>query len=198
MKFGDNASDANDFETAKKLYGRIVELDSLNKDALYKLGVAELNLKDDGSACEHMYKSFMQKNAIVSTHIRQYCQEYPDFLVYPLGEVDEKPRFIYGGETFPLFKGKDLSPKFRNLLIKEMRNSEVLFRRQGTVYTRFQIDKKGNYIGDILQLSDKEISQDVKREIFKIFDRFNFLPAMHKGKTAMISEVFMLPLGLGN
>ena len=203
IRFGDNASSGNDFETAKKLYSKAVELDSVNKDALYKLGVAELNLKENRNACEHLYKSFTLKNQIVADYIIKYCQEFPEYLVYPISVVDEKPKFIYNGETYPLFKDKDLSKKFKDLLSKEMRNSDVLFknaRGKGKIYSRFHVDEKGKFNGDVVRIetTDEQSREKVKEEILIIFEKFNYLPAIHKGKTVMISEIFMLPLDFGN
>ena len=203
MLFGDRAAEGNDFASAKKLYNRIIFLDSLNKDALYKLGVAELNLKQTDSACEHMYKSFQLKNQIVAEHIKLYCQDFPQFMVYDLKEVDQKPKFIFKGEAYDLFGENDLSKKYKEIIIKEIRNSDLLYKQvrgRGNAYITFHINKEGKFDGKVIRIvaSDQRFNKAVEKEIIDVFQKINYIPANHKGRTVEISNIYSLPIDFGH
>ncbi|GEP52711.1 hypothetical protein FNO01nite_33830 [Flavobacterium noncentrifugens] len=200
--FAERAFSVKDYNRAKTIYNKIVELDSTNVSAIYNLAISEWNLGEKELACEHLYKCYSLNDYGAAKFLQEYCKDIPEFLVVPMQEVDEKPKFIVNGEAFPLFVDDAINKKYLDLVIKQIRDSEFVYkmiRGKGKMFINFHINKKGIFDGNILRFSGakQEEIKVIEFEMIKIFNKIKFTPALKNGKVVETSNKYLLPIDFG-
>lgn len=196
---GDEAYLKNDFESSKKIYSSVVEHDSLNKKAWFNLAASELNLGENDNACEHLFKSYTLKDRDAINILKQYCNNDDKYIIMSIKDVDQKPKFIYKGEAIPLFVDNNLNKKYLEILVKEVRSSDVLKKAKGKEFIEFHVNRKGKFDGSIIRVdSPNEYREPIKMKLLQIFtNTVTYTPAIHKAKVVEWENTFMLPLDFG-
>ncbi len=196
---GDEAYLKSDFETAKKIYLNVTELDSVNKKAWFNLAASELNIGENENACEHLFKSYTLKNRESIKLLKQYCSGNEKYIIMSIKDVDQKPNFIYKGEAIPLFVENNLNKKYLEVLLKEIRNAEVLKRTKGKAFIEFHVNRNGKFDGKIIRFdAPAEYRKPIEMKLLQIFtNTVTYTPAMHKGKVVEWENTFMLPVDFG-
>lgn len=196
---GDEAYLKNDFESAKRIYYHVTQLDSLNKKAWFNLAASELNIGDNENACEHLFKSYTLKNRESINLLKQYCTDNDKYIIMSIKDIDQKPKFIYKGETIPLFAENNLNQKYLEILVEEVRSSNILKKVKGKAFVEFHINRKGKFDGKIIRFdAPEEYRKPIEMKLLQIFSNtVVYTPAMHKGKVVEFENTFMLPIDFG-
>jgi hypothetical protein len=159
----------NDLKSARNEFLAIYQIDSLNKDAVYNLGVTNLNLGNEEEAINYFQKGVKlrdrESDDVLKVKLKKKI-EYADFMHYD--DVTELPKYIYKKQTLDLIEKKGLNEKFKSVLQKEIIKSKVIRRThfEGKLYLNLEIDKRGNLICVILNESgNHELNKEIKRII---------------------------------
>ena len=181
---GNNAFEKKDLQTAKQKYETIINLDSINKDALYNLASVELNLSNTDRACKLLNKSYSLGDFGAYDLIIQYCGKLEHSEKMFLVHVDELPQFKYKDqfETLVVNK-KGINPNFMKLLKSEVKNSKDLKRIKGKGHLFLNFDINGNLTtkikGDINQTQSSILNSTLK-------SMTEYKPATHNGKPVVL------------
>ena len=159
----------NDLKSARNEFLAIYKIDSLNKDAVYNLGVTNLNLGNKEEAIFYFQRGVRLRDResadILKIKLNKKI-EYADFMHYD--DVDEQPKYIYKGQMLDLIEKKGLNEKLKTVLLKEIKKSRVVKRSnfKGKLYLNLEIDKSGNLICSVMKGSgNNELDAEVKRII---------------------------------
>jgi tetratricopeptide (TPR) repeat protein len=159
----------NNLKSARSEFLAIYQIDSLNKDAVYNLGVTNLNLGNEEEAINYFQKGVRLRDResadVLKIKLKKKI-EYADFMHYD--DVDEQPKYFYKGQMLDLIEKKGLNEKLKTLLLKEIKKSRVVKRSnfKGKLYLNLEIDKSGNLICSVMKGSGNNVlDAEVKRII---------------------------------
>src|SRR5690554_1978323 len=155
MKEAENAFLNNNFEQAKELYKKVIEIKPKNKDAWYNLAVTEINLNETENACECFYKVYLLNDQSVVKELKEFCPNFRNGSIKSMYELDEKPKFILKDKEYELFEGEGFNPIYLKLLRKELKKSSILKSKlgNGTTIVQFTINKYGVFDIEFLRIA---------------------------------------------
>ena len=198
---GEKAFLSNDFMSAREIYTKATKLDSLNKNALYNLAATELNLGNNNMACEHFYKLYQLNDGEALKDIKKYCTNFRNGTIMFIDDADEKPKFVFEEKQYPLFDGKNISSKYREILIREIKKSKILKGKvTGKAFVQIHIDKTGVFDGKVIRIgADEKDIELAKMELLNIFRNIViYIPAKHKGINIELFDKWTLPIDFGD
>lgn len=206
-QLADKAIDAlaeKKYALAKELYNKVIEINSNDKNIWFNLAIAELNLGENNSACEHLYKAYTLNDSEAAKLIMKYCPDFRNGTIKSINDVEVMPKFTYEGKEFPLFEKNNnfytLNPAYTKILAKEFKASKIakekIFGKVPRVIIEMTVnrynvfDTKINIMG-----GKKEDEEIIKKEIQSIL-RYSvtYTSAKHKGVSVDLWEKFALPL----
>ena len=185
-----------DYEQAKKLYLQALRLAPENKVVMFNLAATELNLGQDTQACEHFYQSYMLNNPSAMKMMTDYCPSLRGGTVVSRNSVDLPVRFLYKNKEYPLFEDKALHPKYRKLIVDELRHSKIISGKlNGLLQINIHINSFGKFDGKLVTIIFAQNVDEnlVRAEIYRIFkEAVTYVPAQKNGKNVEIIERMQL------
>ena len=184
-----------DYASAKPLYKRLTEVDSLNNNNWYGLGLCELKLGEKEIGCQHLHKSYKMGNSEAPPYLQIECEDFPEYFVMTVHYTETKPKFVYEGETYSLFTENKISEKFKSIMQKELRKSDFIRSKMKSkkLYVGFHIDKQGKFDGDVMSLDfPPDLIKSIKPEVRRIFQSIKYEPAIYKGQQVEICNNYLL------
>lgn len=193
---GEKAFLENDFLLAKENYTKAADLDVKNKDCWFNLGASELKLEEFDSACEHFYQAYLLNDGEAVKIIKENCPNFRNGSILSLNDVEEKPKFIYGGKKYLLIIDNNLNPKYNSLLKRRLKFSTIMSKYKGRVFVQFQINKFNILDAKIVSVSgDQKEAEVIKKEMQSILNNlFNYVSAKNKGLNVDLWDKYSLIL----
>lgn len=114
-----------------------------------------------------------------------------------INDVEEKPKFISEEIEYELFSGMDLNPVYKKLMIKALKNSNILMKKQrGKLTILIYINSHGIFDEKIWRVgTNPEDDQIVRQEVNNIFHNLvTYIPAKNNGKGVELWEKWSLTI----
>ena len=186
----------NDFVLAKDIFSRIISIDSINKDAIFNLGVSELQLGENEKACQNFYKLYLLKDIGVIELILEYCPDLKKGEIISSKIVDELPKFIFKGETYPIVENKSLNKTYQRILTEKLKDSRILgYNLKGNFSIQISVNKFNQFNGNIKFTNEEDNKEYIRQEIFSIVSNIvPYICAKENGKNIEIWEIIYLPI----
>lgn len=179
MIVGNDAFANSEFELAQKSFVSVLSLDEDNQQALYNLGLIQVNYGDKNFGCELLQKSYSVGDFGAYEMIIKYCGEleYNEKMYLP--HVDELPKFKIKESYEPIIIGRSLNPKFAKLLSRGIRRSERFQGFTGQVRFNFTVDRSGKFDSRVYSYFTESQKYEFERILANMTE---YQPAMHQGK----------------
>ncbi len=197
LQEGNKAFLENDFVTAKKIFKEITDNNPNSKDGWYNLAASELNLKENESACEHLYKVYLIGDHNVLEDIKEFCPNFRNGKIMFRDEVEEVPKFIYEEKEYNLFEKKVINPLYVKILTNEIKKSKFVKNKLlSNIYISIKVNTYNSFDGKIVRYGiDRKFEEQVRLEVMTILKNcVTYKSAKNKGVNVDIWDALILPI----
>jgi tetratricopeptide (TPR) repeat protein len=193
LRKGNDAYVSNDFQTAEKLYTKVLKSDSTNVDLVFNLALTKLNLGKKSSGCELLQKAYKLRDEEAGNLILEHCGEieYNENMFYK--DVDQLPKFKDGDQIYDLITEAGINKILFEKLRKKFKKSKILKKiEKGKIYVMFKIDIDGNIES---RTTGPDNSSEINKEVNKLLkDIAIYIPCQYKNKPVGMFNAFWLPI----
>ena len=193
LKKGNDAYISNDFETADKLYTKVLQSDSTNVDLIFNLALTKLNLGKKTRGCELLQKAYKLRDEEAGELILEHCGEIEYNENMFTKDVDELAKFKIDDEIHDLITVDGLNKIIIKKLKKKFANSQSMRKMgKGKLFILFKIDIDGN-------IECRVTGPNTSREINELINQFmkeiaTYVPCKYKNKPVGMFNGYMLPI----
>ncbi|MBO6881823.1 hypothetical protein [Winogradskyella sp.] len=193
LKKGNEAYMSNDFETADKLYSKVLQSDSTNVDLIFNLALTKLNLGKKTNGCELLQKAYKLRDEEAGELILEHCGEIEYNENMFTKDVDELPKFKIDDKTYDLITEDGINKiLFRRLKKRFARSSAIKNIGKGKIFVMFKIHIDGNIES---RVTGPNSSLEVNREINRLLkDIAVYIPCQYKNKPVGMFNSIWLPI----
>ena len=200
LKEGAIAFNNKDFLLAKDLYSKVILIDSTNNDAIFNLGLSELQLGNNDKACENFYKLYLLKDNGVIEVILNYCPDLKKGEIISIKIVDEVPKFVFKEKSYPIVENYNLNKIYQKLLSDKLKASNILgYNLKGNFSIQISVNKLNQFNGDIKFFNKEDNKEFIRKEIFSIVSNLvTYVSAKEDGQNIEVWERLFLPIIYNN